>query len=179
MTLVMAILTAACCTGLMTIVITGLVDPGTLRRLVLTCSPASLAQRFFLGGSPDPQDIWLRYERFLTAGTVLLAHIGGTAAGVLNLVPEHARAAEIGVLVADPWQRRGVATALANSLWDSGAWAGWTIHATVQAGNIAARRFLSGQGFLPVPSYSAASDEYALLVPQLGTVAPHEEGVPT
>lgn len=178
MTIVMAILGTGWCTGFMTVVIAEHADPVALRGLVLTCSPASLGQRFSLGGSPDPLDIWHRYERFLTAGTVLLARVAGAVpAGVLNLVSEQPGEAEIGVLVADPWQRRGVGTALANALWRRGTLAGWTIHATVRPGNIAAQRFLGSQGFRPVPSFPGDADEYALLVPPLGTVAAGGEGV--
>ena len=136
-------------------------DPAAVERLVLACSPRSLGRRFFLSGRPDPADTWSRYRRYLLAGHSALAWLDGSPAGLLNLVPETAQVAELGVLVADPWQRRGVGRALADWLWRSRHWSGRTVHATALPDNLAALAFLRSQGFSAVPVSGGPEREYS------------------
>ncbi|WP_235022600.1 GNAT family N-acetyltransferase [Amycolatopsis alkalitolerans] len=154
----------------MTTVITGSAHPEAVERLLLACSPRSLTQRFFLAGEPDPRDIWRRYRRFLLAGDPLLAWADGAPAGLLNLVPETPTVAELGVLVADPWQRQGVGRALAGAMWRSGRWAGRTVRATVQPDNRAALGFLRTLGFHRIASFEHGQAEYELDLPPAGTM---------
>ncbi|GHF52859.1 GNAT superfamily N-acetyltransferase [Amycolatopsis bartoniae] len=135
-------------------------DAAAVERLILACSPQSLSRRFFLPGRPDPGTTWARYRRYLLAGHSGLAWLGGTPAGLLNLVPETAQVAELAVLVADPWQRQGVGRALADWLWRSGHWAGRTVHATVLPDNLPALAFLRAQGFSAVPVFGQLEREY-------------------
>ncbi|MGW5741617.1 N-acetyltransferase family protein [Amycolatopsis sp. NPDC003861] len=123
-----------------------------------------------MGGPARPAEVFQRYERFLLAGVALLAFRDGTPAGLLNFVSETPGEAEIGILVADAWQRQGVASALSRWLWASGRWPGWTVRATVQAGNTGAEALLLGQGFRPVPSYERGERDFALVVPDWATM---------
>ncbi|GAB3579699.1 hypothetical protein GCM10027445_48760 [Amycolatopsis endophytica] len=80
-------------------------------------------------------------------GIALAAVDGDTAVGLLNLVAVDAREAELGIMVADPWQRQGIATGMANWLRASGRWKGWTVRAVTRADNTAAKALLRRQGF--------------------------------
>jgi GNAT superfamily N-acetyltransferase len=143
-------------------------DRECVAALVAACSPDSLRRRFMMGGPAEPAEIFRRYQRFLLAGppggVALLATRGGIPVGLLNFVAEHPGEAEIGVLVADPWQRQGIGGALSRRLWASGRWAGWTVRATVLAGNAGAEALLLGQGFRPVPAYERGERDFALVV---------------
>ncbi|MBE1494342.1 GNAT superfamily N-acetyltransferase [Amycolatopsis lexingtonensis] len=144
-------------------------DRDRVGALVAACSPASLRRRFLMGGPAEPAEVFRRYQRFLLAGppagAALLAFRDGTPVGLLNFVSETPGTAEIGVLVADAWQRQGIGSALSRWLWASGRWPGWTVRATVQAGNTGAEALLLGQGFRPVPSYERGERDFALAVP--------------
>ncbi|WP_239071692.1 GNAT family N-acetyltransferase [Amycolatopsis sp. SID8362] len=144
-------------------------DRDRVGALVAECSPDSLRRRFMMGGPAEPAEVFRRYQRFLLAGpptgVALLAFRGGTPVGLLNFVSETPGTAEIGVLVADAWQRQGIGSALSRWLWTSGRWAGWTVRATVQAGNTGAEALLLGQGFRPVPTYERGERDFALVVP--------------
>ncbi|HKN56051.1 MAG TPA: GNAT family N-acetyltransferase [Amycolatopsis sp.] len=141
--------------------------------LLRACSPESLASRFTLGGRPDPGEIYRRYLRYLLAGppdgVALLARLDDHPVGLLNLVEDGLRRAEIGVLVADPWQRRGIGRGLTAWLWRSGRWAGWTVHATVRLGNDSAMALLSGQGFRPLPVVDRGERDFELVAPSTMT----------
>ncbi|AEK42894.1 membrane protein [Amycolatopsis mediterranei] len=164
-----------CSHGTMTTVIeVGSADRACVATLVAACSPDSLRRRFMMGGPARPAEVFQRYQRFLLAGppdgVALLAHRGGTPVGLLNCVSPTPGEAEIGILVADAWQRRGIGSALSRWLWDSGRWAGWTVRATVQAGNAGAEALLLGQGFRPVPSYERGERDFAMVVPDWATM---------
>jgi GNAT superfamily N-acetyltransferase len=142
--------------------------------LVAACSPDSLRRRFMMGGPAEPGEIFRRYQRFLLAGprggVALLATSGGIPVGLLNFVTETPGTAELGILVADAWQRRGIGSALSRWLWASGRWPEWTVRATVQAGNSGAEALLLRQGFRPVPAYERGERDFALVVPDWVTM---------
>ncbi|WP_254896669.1 GNAT family N-acetyltransferase [Amycolatopsis sp. Hca4] len=142
--------------------------------LVGACSPESLRSRFLMGGPARPVDVFRRYQRFLLAGPpdgiALLAVSGGVPVGLLNFVSPAPGEAEIGILVADAWQRQGIGSALSRWLWASGRWPGWTVRATVRAGNTGAEALLLRQGFRPVPSYERGERDFALVVPDWATM---------
>lgn len=147
----------------MTVVITA-ARADAVERVLLACSAQSLGRRFFLGGAPDPREVWRRYRKFLLAGQALLAWTGGAPAGLLNLVPGEPGVAELGVLIADPWQRRGIGTRLAETAWQSARDVAPTVRATVRADNEPALAFLARQGFCRVASFDG-QHEYELRVP--------------
>src|SRR4051812_27470967 len=138
MTTVMVFFAPLCSHGTMTTVIE-VADPECVAALVAACSPDSLRRRFMMGGPARPAEVFQRYQRFLLAGppagVALLAWCGGAPVGLLNFVSESPGEAEIGILVADAWQRQGIGSALSRWLWAAGRWPGWTVRATVQAGN--------------------------------------------
>ncbi|WP_290057320.1 GNAT family N-acetyltransferase [Amycolatopsis solani] len=144
-------------------------DRDCVGKLVAACSPASLRRRFIMGGPAEPAEVFRRYHRFLLAGpphgVALLAYRAANPVGLLNFVSETPGTAEIGILVADAWQRQGIGSALSRWLWASGRWPGWTVRATVQAGNTGAEALLSRQGFKPVPSYERGERDFTLVVP--------------
>ncbi|MFJ7214701.1 GNAT family N-acetyltransferase [Amycolatopsis sp. NPDC098790] len=146
-------------------------DRDRVAALVAACSPESLRRRFLMGGPAVPAEVFRRYRRFLFAGTpALLALRDGVPVGLLNFVAETPGEAEIGILVADAWQRRGIGSALARWLWTSGRWPGWTVRATARAGNTGAEALLLRQGFRPVPSYERGERDFALVVPDWATM---------
>jgi RimJ/RimL family protein N-acetyltransferase len=141
-------------------------DRERVAALVAACSPDSLRRRFLMGGPAEPAEIFRRYRRFLLAGSpALLAFRGGTPVGLLNFVVVNPGEAEIGILVADAWQRQGIGSALSRWLPASGRWPGWTVRGTVQAGNAGAEALLLRQGFRPVPAYERGERDFALVVP--------------
>ncbi|WP_244180027.1 GNAT family N-acetyltransferase [Amycolatopsis pretoriensis] len=146
-------------------------DRECVAALVAACSPESLRRRFLMGGPAEPDEVFRRYGRFLLAGApALLATRGGLPVGLLNFAAVAPREAEIGILVADAWQRRGIGSALARWLWASGKFRGWTVRATVRAGNAGAEALLLRQGFRPVPSYERGERDFALVVPDWATM---------
>jgi GNAT superfamily N-acetyltransferase len=132
--------------------------------LVRACSPESLRRRFMLGGQPDAERILLLYRSYLLAGTALVAKAGDVPIGLLNLVPDDVRRADLGILVADAWHRRGVATTLVRHAWREARWRGWTVHATVQEGNTPAEGLLRGHGFRLVPVFERGERDFELVV---------------
>ena len=121
-------------------------DRVLVARLVGACSAETLRRRFFLPGEPFAGAVLARYGRYLLAGPpdglALVAMLAGQPVGLLNLVPAEATPGaachfELGILVADPWQRRGIGTALLGHALDRHAWPGWTVRATVQPDNLA------------------------------------------
>jgi GNAT superfamily N-acetyltransferase len=129
-------------------VVLGEATVDTVRELVRSCSPGSLGARFSLPGAPDPDAVFTRYGRYLLAGppwgTATLATVSRRPVGLLNLVVVADGLVEVGLLVADRWQRRGVATSLLAELTGP-RWAGWTVLADVRSDNTAARRLLAAQ----------------------------------
>jgi len=121
----------------------------TVQELVGSCSPESLQSRFSLPGTPDPGRVFTRYGRYLLAGppwgTATLATVDGRPIGLLNLVVVADGLVEVGLLVADRWQGRGVATRLLAAELTRPRWAGWTVLADVRSDNTPARRLLTAQ----------------------------------
>ncbi|WP_240692028.1 GNAT family N-acetyltransferase [Amycolatopsis sp. CFH S0740] len=134
---------------------------GSVADLVRACSPESLSRRFTLGGPIEPDAVLSRYQRFLLVDTALVAEVSGVPAGLLNAVPEDDRRVELGLLVADRWQRRGIGRGLVRLAAEQ--WRGWKLHATVQEGNVAAEGLLRACGFRFVPGYRG-ENEYELTV---------------
>lgn len=118
-----------------------------MRALVGSCSSASLQRRFFLPAPMDADTVWARYGHYLLAGSATVATVDGAPVGLLNLIVVGPRTAELSVLVADAWQRRGVATRLLDAELERPRWAGWTVQATVQPDNLAVRSLLRSHRF--------------------------------
>jgi len=130
-------------------IVLGEATADTVRELIRRCSPESLQARFSLPGAPYPDRVFTRYGRYLLAGppwgTATLATVGGRPIGLLNLVVVADGLVEVGLLVADRWQGRGVATSLLAAELTAPRWAGWTVQADVRSDNTAARRLLGAQ----------------------------------
>lgn len=122
-----------------------------VQTLVGACSPESLQRRFFLPAPMDRETVWARYGQYLLAGpprgTATVATVDGQPVGLLNLIVIAPRTVELSVLVADAWQRRGVATDLLAAELARPRWAGWTVQATVQPDNLAVRSLLRSHRF--------------------------------
>ena len=127
-------------------------DRECVAALVAACSPDSLRRRFIMGGPAEPADVFRRYQRFLLAGSpALLATRGGVPVGLLNFVAETPGEAEIGILVADAWQRQGIGSALSRWLWAVGAVPGLD-----RAGHRAGRQ-RRGRGAVAAPGVPAGA----------------------
>jgi GNAT superfamily N-acetyltransferase len=142
-------------------------DQVLVARLVRACSAETLRRRFFLPREPTVEAVLATYRPYLLAGPpdglALAAVLAGQPIGLLNLAPAGpapgaGRQLELGVLVADAWQRRGIGTALLDHALDRHAWPGWTIRATVQPDNLAVLALLRGRR--QVRLVSSAPGEY-------------------
>jgi GNAT superfamily N-acetyltransferase len=144
--------------------------------LVRACSSVSLQRRFFLPVALDPDDVFARYHRYLLAGppagVATLATPAGAPVGLLNLVVVDEGVVEASLLVADAWQRRGVATGLLTHELRRPAWAGWTVRATVQPDNRAIRHLLRNPrwGRFRVTGTDPSQLDVEIVLP--GTAAP-------
>jgi hypothetical protein len=133
-------------------------DREDVAALVAACSPDSLRARFLMGGPAEPGEVFRRYRRFLLAGSPALpAARDGAPAGLLNFVTATPGEAEVGILVADAGQRQGIGSALARWLRASGRWPGWTVRATVRAGNAGAEACCCARDSGRCPPTSAAN----------------------
>jgi RimJ/RimL family protein N-acetyltransferase len=125
-------------------------DRALVAALVRQSSPATLRSRFFLPAAPHPEDVLRTHLPYLLAGPpdglALVALADGAPVGLLNLVAGPDRRLELGVLVTDDAQRRGIAGALLRLALRPDRWPGWTVRATVQPGNAAARALIRGHG---------------------------------
>ena len=150
----------------MTTVITG-ATADAVHALVGVSSPTSLQRRFFLPAPMDPETVWARYGHYLLAGPPRGAAVVAAVVGLLNLIVVGARTVELSLLVADGWQRRGVATRLLATELDAPRWAGWTVQATVQPDNVAVRSLLrSGRfGTWQLVDRDLSSWDFALSLP--------------
>jgi GNAT superfamily N-acetyltransferase len=123
-----------------------------VQRFVRNCGAGPLRSRFFLPPGTDPDALQEQSVRYLTAGQPegvgLVALVGGIPVGVLNLVAIGPERAELGLVVAQRWQRLGIARRLVDDVRGRGRWAGWTVNVLLQWENIAGRRFVQA---LPGP----------------------------
>jgi GNAT superfamily N-acetyltransferase len=123
--------------------------PGSVRRLVRICSPEALRRRFLLPVALDPETVLERYLRFLLAGppegAAMIAVVDDRPVGLLNLAVRGEAEVEASLLVAEAWQRCGVATALLRTELRRPRWASWTVWATVHPDNVPARRLVTRQ----------------------------------
>jgi GNAT superfamily N-acetyltransferase len=119
-----------------------------VRELAHSCSPTSLQRRFFLPAPLDADTVWAQYGHYLLGGPPLgaavLATVRRRPIGLLNLIAVGVRTVEVSLLVADAWQRRGVATRLLDTELAKPRWAGWTMQALVQPDNGPVRSLLRG-----------------------------------
>jgi len=125
-------------------------DRALVEELLRRSSPPTLRSRFFLPAGRDPHEMLDIYLPFLLAGPphglALVALVDGRPVGLLNLVAGPERRLELGVLVADDWQRLGIAGSLLRQATRPGRWPGWRVRATVQPGNAAARALIRAHG---------------------------------
>jgi GNAT superfamily N-acetyltransferase len=116
------------------------------------CGAEAVRARFFLPPGTDPQALQERHLGYLTAGPPegvgLVALVGGAPVGVLNLVATGPEQAELAVVVAQRWQRLGIARRLVDDVRRRGRWTGWTLNVVLQWENVAGRRFVQS---LPGP----------------------------
>jgi GNAT superfamily N-acetyltransferase len=123
--------------------------PGSVRRLVRICSPEALRRRFLLPVALGPETVLQRYLRFLLAGppegAAMIAVADDQPVGLLNLAVRGEAEVEASLLVAEGWQRCGVATALLGTELRRPRWASWTVRATVHPDNLPARRLVTRQ----------------------------------
>jgi GNAT superfamily N-acetyltransferase len=85
-------------------------DVEALRRLHARCSARSRYRRY-LGGTDTPSEATMRRLLVPADGYALVAEVGDEIVALANLAWDGADA-ELAVLVADGWQRRGLGTAL-------------------------------------------------------------------
>lgn len=140
-----------------------------VHRLVVACSPATLQRRFFLPTTFGQEMVWARYRDYLLAGppdgTAVLAVAGETPVGLLNVIVIGARRAEVSLVVADAWQRRGVASWLLATELAHPRWAGWAVLATVQPDNWPVRSLLRRLGPWQLVDRDPAAWDYAITLP--------------
>jgi GNAT superfamily N-acetyltransferase len=124
----------------------GAADAALVERLVLSAGPAALRARFFLPVEPDPAELLARYGHHLLPAAsnaiTWIALLDTRPVGLLHLVPFEPLLVEAAVLVAVDMQRRGIGSALIRASLADPRWAGWTVRATVQHSNHAARALL-------------------------------------
>jgi GNAT superfamily N-acetyltransferase len=99
------------------------------------CSRASLFHRFH--GFTDGAAYFAALLRDQPASQTLLAWSGSTCVGVATLGAGATGTVDLGVLVEDAWQRRGIGTRLVRSLLDGARAKGvTTVHADVLADDV-------------------------------------------
>jgi GNAT superfamily N-acetyltransferase len=122
------------------------------------CSRASLFHRFH--GFTDGVAYFAALLRDSPANETLLAWSGSACVGVATLGVSAAGIVDLGVLVEDAWQRRGIGTRLVTSLLDSARAKGVaTVHADVLVDDVFILRTLRGIGPLRV---SIESGSYSI-----------------
>lgn len=120
--------------------------PSLLDGLLARCRPETVHARFRLYRPPDPGYTRTVLLPRLQAGVLLGALAGPDLVGLLNLIDCRARTVEIGLLVADPWQRRGVGTALLAHARALRSWHGRRVLAEVDRTNLAVLALLRRHG---------------------------------
>ena len=117
--------------------VTGCAERRLVARLAARSSPAALSARFFRPVRHAADLPLLRLLLGPADGTAFLAMDGGRPVGLLNLAPNAAGEVEIALLVADAWQRRGIARALLEYALVDPRWAHRDLYATVRPENTA------------------------------------------
>jgi len=147
-------------------------EPATVpavRRLVWSCSPASLQRRFFLPAAFPPEKVWARSRRYLLAGppdgAAVVAMADDVPVGLANFIVIGAKRMEVSLLVADAWQRRGVGSRLLAEELARPRWAGWTVVATVQPDNWPVRSLMKRFGPWRLVDRDPSAWEYAVTLP--------------
>ena len=136
-------------------------DTAAVLAMLGRCSRASLYHRFH--GFTDGTAYFAALLRDQPAGQTLLAWSRSTCVGVATLGTGATGVVDLGVLVEDAWQRRGIGTRLMASLLDGARARGvTTVHADVLADDVFILRVLRRIGPLTVSiesgSYSVDID---------------------
>lgn len=117
--------------------VTGCAERRLVARLAARTSPAALGARFF---RPVRHAADLTLVGLLLGpadGSAFLAMDDGRPVGLLNLAPGETGEVDIALLVADAWQRRGIARALLEHALADPRWARRKLYATVRPDNTA------------------------------------------
>jgi GNAT superfamily N-acetyltransferase len=124
-------------------------ETGPVLAMLARCSRASLFHRFH--GFSDGVAYFRALLRDRSSDQTLLACYRATCVGVATLGVGAAGIVDLGILVEDAWQRRGIGTRLASSLLDGARAQGvTTVHAEVLSDDQFILRFLRQSGPLTV-----------------------------
>lgn len=115
-------------------------DATLVAHLVARCSPDTLAARFLTAARPDAERVVHQLAAHLALGTQLGIVVDGDLVGCGGLVPVGPRRAEAAVLVADPWQGRGLGRLLLRRALADPRWHGQEVVVHVHLGNRRALR---------------------------------------
>jgi GNAT superfamily N-acetyltransferase len=133
-------------------------DTGAVLAMLGRCSRASLYHRFH--GFTDGAAYFAALLRDRPAGQVRLAWSRSACVGVADLGVSETGIVDLGVLVEDAWQRRGIGTRLIASLLDDARAHGvTTVHADVLADDVFLLRVL--RQIAPLRA-SAGSGSYSI-----------------
>lgn len=113
-------------------------DAALLAALVARCSARTLAARFHRAHGPDAAAAVASLSALLAERTQLGIVVEGHLAACGGLVPVAPRRAEAAVLVADPWQGRGLGRLLLRAALTDRSWPGGEVVVHLQLENGAA-----------------------------------------
>lgn len=114
-----------------------------ITRLVFRCGPAALRARLFLPGQRALPTNLVDLLAGPENGGVYLAMDENRPVGLVNVAPgPGAEEIEVGLLVADRWQRRGIGRDLTRFAAQDPRWAGLPLLAVVQTDNTRVIRLL-------------------------------------
>jgi GNAT superfamily N-acetyltransferase len=136
--------------------------PALLEGLLARCTPETVHHRFLLHRPPDPGYARTALLPHLQVGLMLGALEGEQLVGLLNLIGCGPRTIEIGLLVADDWQRFGIGTALLARSRALRSWSGWSIQAEVDRNNVPVMALLRRHGRCEIVSQSGWEITYRL-----------------